>query len=294
MSACPACGADRWAPLFERDGHRYVVCGTCDTARLDPLPSAESLAALYDLGYFEGGAGGGYLDYDAEAAARTANAKAVVARLADLHPARGALLEIGCASGWLLEAAVADGWAVAGVEVSDAMRARATERLDGAGGRGRGDVPLWPSLDVVDAEPGTFDAAACIQVLEHLVDPAAAIDRLAELVRPGGSLVIETWDRSSRVARALGARWQQVTPPSVVWLFGRGGLARLLAGRGFEQPTIKASAKRVGVGSVLELAASKAGGAGALVRRPLGVERIRRATVPYALGDLVTVTAQRR
>jgi SAM-dependent methyltransferase len=284
--ACPACGGGRWEPLFERDGHAYVACATCGTARLDPLPEAAAAEAHYDLGYFEGGTAGGYLDYDAEAPAREANATAVVARLAALHPARGRLLEVGCASGWLLAAAAADGWEVCGVEVNAEMRNRAQARVP--------DALLWPSLADVDAPPAAFDAVACIQVLEHIVDPAAVLDQLAELTRPGGSVVVESWDRSSAVARALGARWQQVTPPSVLWLFTRTGLGRMLARHGWEAPVVKASAKRVGIGSVLELAAGKAGRAGRLLRRPLEVDRIRRATVPYALGDLVTSVAQRR
>jgi SAM-dependent methyltransferase len=283
---CPACAGERWTPLFERDGHPYVVCSACGTARLDPVPHLPEAEAHYDLGYFEGGTAGGYLDYDAEAAARRANAAAVVARLGALHPARGRLLEIGCASGWLLEAAVADGWDVCGVEVNAEMRRRAAERVP--------EALLWPSLAAIDAPPAAFDAVACIQVLEHLVDPAGALTQLADLTRPGGSVVIESWDRGSAVAKALGARWQQVTPPSVIWLFDRPGLRRMLTRTGWEAPEVKASAKRVGVGSVLELAASKAGGAGRWLRKPLETDRIRHATVPYALGDLVTAVAQRR
>lgn len=283
---CPACAGDRWGPLFDRDGWAYVACATCGTARLDPLPDVHDAEAHYDLGYFEGGTAGGYLDYDAEAPAREANAAATVARLATLHPARGRLLEVGCASGWLLAAAAADGWEVCGVEVNAEMRRRAQQRVPSA--------LVWPSLDAVDAPPAGFDAVACIQVLEHLVDPGGTLARLAELTRPGGSVVIETWDRGSAVAKALGARWQQVTPPSVLWLLDRAGIGRMVARNGWEAPVVKASAKRVGVGSVLELAASKAGRAGRWLRRPLDAERVRRATVPYALGDLVTAVAQRR
>lgn len=149
---CPACGGEGWAPRFERDGYAYVACATCATARLDPLPRAADAEAHDDLGYFEGGTAGGYLDDDAEAPAREANAAAVVARLAALHPARGRLLEVDCASGWLLAAAAADGWNVCGVEVNAEMRRRAQARVPGA--------LLWSSLDEVDAPPSAFDAAA--------------------------------------------------------------------------------------------------------------------------------------
>jgi len=39
--------------------------------------------------------------------------------------------------------------------------------------------------------PGLYDAITCISVLEHLIDPEAALRRLAEHVRPGGKLILE-------------------------------------------------------------------------------------------------------
>ena len=71
------------------------------------------------------------------------------------------------------------------------------------------------------------------QVLEHLVDPLGALRAVHRSLRPEGHLRIETWDRSSLVARLLGARWQQVTPPSVLWLFRGDDLAAVLGAAGF-------------------------------------------------------------
>ena len=50
--------------------------------------------------------------------------------------------------------------------------------------------------------PGEFDVVVLADVLEHLDDPVAAIDRCARLLRPGGVLCIVTPDPSSLTARA--------------------------------------------------------------------------------------------
>lgn len=49
--------------------------------------------------------------------------------------------------------------------------------------------------DVLDAahpslRPGAFDAAVCVNVLEHVADDARALDRVADLLRPGGVLFL--------------------------------------------------------------------------------------------------------
>ena len=103
-------------------------------------------------------------------------------------------------------------------------------------------------------------------------------------MRPGGLLSIETWDRSSTVARTLGPRWQQVSPPSVVWLFGRTDLAALLARHGFRVVRIRPALKHVSVDTVGGQLPALRGVAGA---------RARRVAIPYALGDLVVALAVR-
>jgi 2-polyprenyl-3-methyl-5-hydroxy-6-metoxy-1,4-benzoquinol methylase len=51
--------------------------------------------------------------------------------------------------------------------------------------------------------PASFDVVAMIDVIEHLSDPAAAIRRAAELLRPGGVLYLVTPDIDSLSAKVL-------------------------------------------------------------------------------------------
>src|SRR5436305_15166518 len=60
------------------------------------------------------------------------------------------------------------------------------------------DVPANPRADVhgtIDAIPvpdGSFDVVLCLQVLEHVPDPAAAVRELRRVVKPGGRVLLST------------------------------------------------------------------------------------------------------
>lgn len=109
------------------------------------------------------------------------------------------------------------------------------------GHRSRRNGVRWPPRDAISSRSrawsgrngdgfSTSDAGqvlACCDVLEHLVDPAAAVRRIVELLEPGGYLFATVPDSGSLVARALGARWWSVLPMHVQY-FTPGSLARLL------------------------------------------------------------------
>jgi SAM-dependent methyltransferase len=60
------------------------------------------------------------------------------------------------------------------------------------------DVPgnehadLHGSVDAIPVDEGSFDVVLCLQVLEHVPDPAAAIRELRRVVRPGGRVLLST------------------------------------------------------------------------------------------------------
>jgi SAM-dependent methyltransferase len=134
------------------------------------------------------------------------------------------LLDLGCWVGFLLAEARDRGWRTLGVEPSEFGTEYARNRL--------GLEVLSSGLFEAELPMHAFDAVTMGDVIEHLTDPAAALARVRELLRPAGVLWLALPDAGSRVARALGRRWWSVLPTHVQY-FTRGSIATLLQRAGF-------------------------------------------------------------
>jgi SAM-dependent methyltransferase len=148
-------------------------------------------------------------------------------------------------------------------------------------------------LDVVAASfedwgsARAFDLVTMLQVLPHFVDPRGAMVKAARLLRPGGHVVIETWNRASWTARVLGRHWHEYSPPSVLHWFSVGGLTRLARDVGLEPVGRGRPAKWILAGHAKSVLRAKA--EGSVVNRVLlGAARWvpDRVAVPYPAEDL--------
>jgi SAM-dependent methyltransferase len=108
----------------------------------------------------------------------------------------GPVLDIGCGNGALLDALAARGREAIGLERSAS----------------RSDVR---ELEIVgfDERAGQWAAIVFWHSLEHLPQPALALNRAAELLAPGGLLVLALPNRRSWQARAFGDRWLALDLP---------------------------------------------------------------------------------
>lgn len=120
------------------------------------------------------------------------------------------LLEVGCAGGWFLDAARARGWEVQGVEASPKFQKFATTEL--------GLPVVLGTLDDLKKDlRGSFDVIAMFDVLEHLQDPVADLQKMREYLAPNGHIVIATCDIGSFCARLYGIKWRQVVVSHTVY-----------------------------------------------------------------------------
>lgn len=284
MACCPLCARDGPVPLYGVSGWTYLACRSCGVAWLDGVAGGPEAPALYDEAYFSGSANGGYPDYLGDEDLHRLNARDRLRWIAAAGARPGSLLDVGCAAGFLLDEARRGGWKVAGVDLSPFARDVARRRF--------GLTVMERLADLYKAD-GQFDVVSFFQSLEHMPDPAAALGHAARLLRPGGLLAIETWDRGSAVARACGRYWQQVTPPSVVFLFDRPSLDRLLCRCGLRTIEIRTVAKRVRIRHAMSLLAGKHPRLFGPISRAATRLRLDRAAVTYRLGDLIAVFARR-
>jgi SAM-dependent methyltransferase len=69
---------------------------------------------------------------------------------------------------------------------------RGARELVGFDVPGNPHADLHGSIDAIPVEDASFDLALCLQVLEHVPDPAAAVRELHRVVRPGGRVLLTT------------------------------------------------------------------------------------------------------
>jgi SAM-dependent methyltransferase len=73
----------------------------------------------------------------------------------------------------------------------ETLFARATEVI-GFDVPGNEHADLHGSIDAIPVDESSFDVVLCLQALEHVPDPAAAIRELRRVVRPGGRVLLST------------------------------------------------------------------------------------------------------
>jgi 2-polyprenyl-6-hydroxyphenyl methylase/3-demethylubiquinone-9 3-methyltransferase len=111
------------------------------------------------------------------------------------------VVDVGCGGGILSEAMARAGARVLGIDLSqdclDVARLHALEaRVEAAGGRL--DYRAVSAEALAHEHPAYFDAVTCMELLEHVPDPAAMLAALASLVRRGGEVIVSTLNRHPR------------------------------------------------------------------------------------------------
>ncbi|MGD9483333.1 methyltransferase domain-containing protein [Streptomyces sp. TRM70308] len=129
----------------------------------------------------------------ASGADRSRRQAALLARA--LGPGAGTVLDVGCGDGTAaaVAAPLLPGKRIVGCDWShDALR-RANTRLSAV----RGELAALPFAT------GAADAVLFSEVIEHLVDPDAALDELHRVLRPGGHLLLSTPNLAAWYNRGL-------------------------------------------------------------------------------------------
>lgn len=125
----------------------------------------------------------------------------LAARLLRAHGGRR-VLEIGCAHGYTLSWLERD-FETWGIDLSTYAVGRAQQIAP----RSRTYVADIGAALPEEIGRGGFDLVLAKYVLEHLVDPAAALTRIAGLLAPGGMLLYSVPDTTSPGRRFKGERW---------------------------------------------------------------------------------------
>ena len=106
------------------------------------------------------------------------------------------IADIGCGGGILSESMAARGAHVTGIDLSD--KALGVARLHLYESCQTVDYRHISAEDMARETPGQFDAVTCMEMLEHVPDPASTIRACAALVKPGGHVFFSTLNRNPK------------------------------------------------------------------------------------------------
>ena len=106
------------------------------------------------------------------------------------------LIDVGCGGGILAESMAHRGASVTGIDMGEAPLsvARLHQLESGV------DVDYYQSTaeDMAAQHPDHFDIVCCLEMLEHVPDPAAVIQACADMAKPGATLYFSTINRNPK------------------------------------------------------------------------------------------------
>jgi len=117
------------------------------------------------------------------------------------------VIDVGCGGGILTEAMALKGAGVTGIDLGE--KALTVARLHALDAQQEIDYQLISAEEMAAAHAGEYDVVTCLEMLEHVPDPASIISACAQLVRPGGRGYFSTLNRNPKsfMMAVLGAEY---------------------------------------------------------------------------------------
>lgn len=255
---CPVCGAATDYDFSGRDlmfglhqRHDYHRCPGCETLFMHPMPAPDVIAGFYPPTYDI------YEEDDRESAPGwwkrvvlqqrhgyrhlpTGPLASLLAPLAALFTETtaptfvpdGRLLDVGCGNGRFLRTMRNLGWEVNGVEFSD----------DGVRVCRKAELPVHHG-DLASAvfPDAHFDVITVRHVIEHIPEPQPFLSELARLLKPGGTLIMETPNSRALGRQWLSSNWFANEVPRHLFLYNPDALTLLAEQHGLQRQSLELS-----------------------------------------------------
>jgi SAM-dependent methyltransferase len=228
------------AKTFRPTAHGKVHCCTsCSFEYIAPRPTPQETAGFYDIGgyYTQGrdnapqvGPPGWLARLRTHLAWRFDRSQDIANVITERLAAGASVVDIGCGDGSMIAILSQRGFRMTGVE----RDARSVSLRDQAAQVFEGSAEALPA----QLPRAGFDAVMFRHVLEHLVDPVAAMRAAAALLKPGGLLFAEVPNNESATALELGLSWEHMDVPRHINFFSATTLlaAARRAGLAVERP----------------------------------------------------------
>ena len=230
VNRCPLCEGNASTLVHRVNVRRHDLerafelrkCSACDLVYVDPRPSDEDLARLYDGDfYFSTG-----WSYAALAATVIELIQSRRRHRVERYMKPGRLLDIGSGDGSFVHHMARHGWDATGIDFSPSA-------LEFAGRTNSGGHFLLGSLEDHDLPSQSLDLITLWQVLEHIGEPRRLLGRCHDLLRRNGMIVAAVPNIDGLSSRLTGERWWGLDVPRHLVLYSPQTLRRSLEQAGF-------------------------------------------------------------
>ncbi len=246
LKTCIICGKKQKEIFFYRD-HHYFKCSNCDIVSTYPYPTIESIKKHYTSKFKKGNYellhkyASQYQDvyaYFVKIIKNNLKEKNVTLK-------KMKVLDIGCFTGGFLELLSTEGADVYGLELQKEAVKIANKKLPGK----------VFQADVMDHKfpQRKYDVISLLGIVEHVTDPLKLIKRSAELLKKNGTIIIQTPDSSSLMAKCMGKYWPPYSPVEHIHLSSRKSITKALTSQGFKNIRFQRHIKILPIGYVYNM-----------------------------------------
>jgi len=224
---CPVCKKDGHNGLKKINGFTYCLCANCDTVYISPRPGEEKLEKWYSESEWTGKRRLKYLDLLSKKRLEITYPRIQdFIRQIDLDKKDVRVLDIGCGNGSLLKAIKGMLQDRHKVELHG-TEAGSTEHLKIE------DIKLHYGMVEKLEMDVKFEIVCCIELIEHLYNPEIVLNKIFDLLAPGGFVYISTPNWYGVDFQFIGDRYRNFMAPTHIQFFNPGPLKTLMERSGF-------------------------------------------------------------
>lgn len=146
-----------------------------------------------------------------------------------IKPNKGKVFEIGASVGGLLMSFKADGWKTSGVEPSDKAQKEANKN---------GIEVYLGSFEKIKLKESSYDLVVINHTLEHVDEPFKVLEKIKQILKPGGLLMIGVPNFASLKSQFLKQNWNHILPKEHKWQYSPKSLKFLIEAAGYRTVSI--------------------------------------------------------
>jgi len=220
---CPLCSGNNIKGLKPYEQVGLVKCKNCGFVFMKQIPSPEELNEHYKT-----------YSYDKERTLTSMTIASYNRTLDEFERYRktNRLLDVGCGVGHFLEVARQRGWQVFGTEYSEKAVEIATEK---------GIIMQKGALSISSYEPQSFDVITSFEVIEHINNPVDELNKIKQLLRPGGLFYCTTPNFNSLLRYWFKDRYKVIEYPEHLSYYTRKTLNKVICEYGFKNVKFKST-----------------------------------------------------